>query len=103
MYKSIPYTAVEIYSTVEDLYRCNKDLNKMFTPYMNNYGYWWYIANKNNDKIVFHSWCILGYISYILRDINKKCVIIVLSNDNNAGTKIYNITSASLDILKAGN
>ena len=84
---SVPYASGEICSTVEDLYRWNKalneeklinkqSLNKMFTPYLGDYGYGWNIIKaKNNDKIVCHSGRIPGYISYILRDMIQLDII----------------------------
>lgn len=112
---SYPYAAGEIYSTVEDLYRWNKALNEgklinkqsldqMFTPYLSDYGYGWYIDKLNDkDKIVFHGGSIPGYTSFIERDINKKYVIIVLSNDNNAGEMVFSIGSSLSQIVEAGN
>lgn len=108
------YSAGEIYSTVEDLYRWNKalnegklinkqSLNKMFTPYLEDYGYGWYITNKDNDKIVFHGGYIPDYNSYIIRNINKKYVITILSNDQSSYKKVRSMSLILLDILKAEN
>src|SRR5262249_38143191 len=54
---SIPYSAGSLYSTVEDLYRWDRALytdkvlgsewkKKMFTPFLNNYGYGWVIRGS---------------------------------------------------------
>lgn len=87
-------SAGEICSTVEDLYRwedalysgkiINKQsLKEMFTPNLSDYGYGWFIdkSNKGNE-IISHGGKLSGYTSYVGRNIDKKYLIIILSNKN---------------------
>lgn len=95
---SLPYAAGEICSTVEDLYKWEsalyteklikkESLNEMFTPYLNNYGYGWFIdKSSEGDKLIFHGGNIPGYTSFIERNIDKKYVIIILSNKEHASS-----------------
>lgn len=89
---SLTYATAEICSTVEDLYRWEnalytgklikqESLNEMFTPYLKNYGYGWYIdKSSEGDKCIYHTGSLPGYTSYIGRNIDKKYVCIILSN-----------------------
>jgi len=90
----LSYSAGEIYSTSEDLNKwedalfnekvITKDsLDEMLTPYLNNYGYGWFInENNDGDKIVFHSGNLPGYTSYVERNIDKNYKFIILCNEN---------------------
>lgn len=98
------YSAGSMYSTIEDLYKWSnalyteklikkESLNKMFTPYLSNYGFGWLIGKSSDgSKIVWHGGGIQGYSSLIARDINKKYVVIILSNRDNDSSNIENIT-----------
>lgn len=90
--RSLPYSAGSIYSTVEDLYLWSnaldteklvkkESLNKMFTPFLKDYGFGWFI-NKTEDgsKVVSHAGNLPGYTSFIARNINTKCTVILLGN-----------------------
>ena len=89
---SLIASAGEIYSTVEDLYRweealysgkiINKDsLNQMFTPNSFEYGYGWYVyESSKGNRIISHGGNLSGYTSYVKRNIDKKYLIIILSN-----------------------
>lgn len=107
---SIPYSAGEICSTVEDLYTwenalysgklINKEsLNEMFTPNLNNYGYGW-VINKDDkgNKIIQHTGSLPGYSSIIVRNIDKKYLIIILSNKYK-NDSVYNMYAELLRIL----
>ena len=101
---SLPYSAGEICSTVEDLYKWQmalftgklikkESLDEMFTPYLNNYGYGWFInKNSEGDKIVFHDGGVPGYTASIERNYDKNYVIIILSN------KEYNKSVHSIQV-----
>jgi CubicO group peptidase (beta-lactamase class C family) len=89
---SLPYSAGEIYSTDEDLYRWEnalytgklikkESLNEMFTPNLDSYGYGWFIFNSNGgDKIIYHDGNIPGFTSFVAKDIDKNSTLIILSN-----------------------
>lgn len=108
---SLQYSAGGIYSTVQDLYIWNnalfteklikkESLNEMITPYLNNYGFGWFIKKSSDgSKIVFHGGNITGYSSVIERNINKKYVVIILSNKFKANKDINYIASRLLKIL----
>lgn len=88
-------SAGEIYSTVEDLYRweeglyAGKIINKqslkeMFTPNLSTYGYGWFIdENSKGNMSVSHGGNLSGYTSYVKRNVDKKYLIIILSNRDN--------------------
>jgi len=90
----LSYSAGEIYSTSEDLNKwenalfnekliSKESLDEMFTPYLNNYGYGWFITENNDgDKVVFHSGNLPGYTSYVERNIDKNYEFIILCNEN---------------------
>jgi CubicO group peptidase (beta-lactamase class C family) len=106
---TLPYSAGEIYSTVEDLYIWNnalfteklikKDsLNEMLNINKGSYGYGWFIFDKSNgDKLAYHGGATPGYSSLILRDVNSKYVIIILSNRNHD----YNVDILRNELLGA--
>ncbi len=92
---SLPYAAGSLYSTVEDLYIWDQALyadklvsseskGKMFTPYMNNYGYGWSIREKEfggeKKKVISHSGGIFGFTTLILRYTDDKNLIVLLCN-----------------------
>ncbi len=92
---SLPYAAGSLYSTVEDLYVWDQALytdklvsdeirEKMFTPYMNNYGYGWGIREQEfggeKKKAISHSGGIFGFNTIILRYTDDRNLIILLCN-----------------------
>ena len=92
---SIPHGAGAIYSTVEDLYLWDRalyteklvnhdSLKKIFTPYMNNYGYGWLIFKMFNRECIGHGGGIEGFKACILRFPESHACIIVLSNFEHA-------------------
>jgi hypothetical protein len=53
----------------------------MFTPYLDNYGYGWFIGKSaGGDKIIFHSGSALGFTSFVSKDVDKNYILIILSN-----------------------
>lgn len=95
---SIPHGGGALYSTVEDMHRWDRalyteklvkkiSLNKMFTPFKNNYGYGWRIAKEFNRKCIRHAGGIEGFKTQISRYIEDNACIIVLSNFVHARVK----------------
>lgn len=91
---SLIASAGEMYSTVEDLYKweeglysgkiINKQsLKEMLTPNSGDYGYGWFIdENTKGNKSITHGGSLPGYTSDVKRNIDKKYLIIILSNRN---------------------
>jgi len=80
-----------IYSTVEDLFIWDKALNsdkllsrksieKMNTPYKNNYGYGVFIETNNNRRVVQHSGGCEGFLTEIHRYVDNNFAVVILSN-----------------------
>lgn len=98
--------AGSMYSTVEDLYRWDRALDrgdllkeetieKIFAehtdaPGIGSYGYGWMIANSEIGKKVFHGGNTLGFTASINRYIDEDITIIILSNKG-----YYDINSLS--------
>jgi CubicO group peptidase (beta-lactamase class C family) len=83
--------AGDLVSTVFDLYLWDKALYnneilteeskvKVFTPYMENYGYGWAITEVDSITIYSHGGGINGFSAYISRIIEDKNLIVVLNN-----------------------
>ena len=91
---SIPSGAYGMYSTVIDLFKWHKALRgneiisevsrqKMFTGYLNNYGYGWAIEREREGYIsTSHFGDINGFVNYMIRYEKDNVCIIVLSNIN---------------------
>ncbi|WP_373231033.1 hypothetical protein [Cohnella sp.] len=92
---SIPKGAGSLYSTVEDLYLwdrslyTNKILNKtslgkLFTGYLDNYGYGWYIDQISIKNVIrkriHHSGGIFGFQNQFHRYVDDDITIILSSN-----------------------
>jgi CubicO group peptidase (beta-lactamase class C family) len=94
---TLPFAAGGLYSTVEDLYRCDQalyteqlisqeSLNVMFTPHamLSNlgmsYGYGWFVQEVNNRLVLSHSGGIEGFATEMRRYPDDKVTIIILSN-----------------------
>lgn len=104
------YAAGEIYSTSQDLQKwedalfsekviTKESLNQMFTPYLNNYGYGWFIyENADGDKVAYHSGNLPGYTSFVEKNLNKNYLIIILCNENIDET-VDNISTELSEIL----
>ena len=88
---SIPHAGGGLYSNVEDLYRWDRALytdklvtkssiEKMFTPFLDNYGYGWQIEKVLNRKCIRHAGGIEGFQAQISRFVDDDVCIIALSN-----------------------
>lgn len=98
------YSAGALYSTVEDLYLWDRalyteqiisktSLDKIFTPFLENYGYGWQISELFNHKFVGHNGEINGFVTSIYRYINDDICIILLSNN---GFSMINVITKDL-------
>lgn len=88
------YAAGEIYSNSQDLKKwedalfsekiiSKESLNQMFTPYLNNYGYGWFIyENADGDTVAYHSGTLPGYTSLVEKNLTKNYLIVILCNEN---------------------
>ncbi|XXF75909.1 serine hydrolase [Myxococcaceae bacterium GXIMD 01537] len=110
----LPYSAGSMYSTVEDLYLWDRALYKdtllpaalkqrMFTPGMNDYAFGWSVRAVNLDDgktqvaTQSHGGGINGFASYLSRAMEKREVVIVLSNV--AQSNVQDLASGFLSIL----
>ncbi len=97
MYMPNAMGAGHMYSTVEDLYKwdqilytnkilSNASKQKMFTPFLNKYGYGWLIVKKpgrtgeDSSVVITHSGGINGFNTVIARDTTLKNTLIIFSN-----------------------
>jgi CubicO group peptidase (beta-lactamase class C family) len=87
-----PFSAGELYSTLEDLYKWDRALygnsiisesskQKMFKPGKGNYGFGVFIDSVENHYRISHGGGIPGFISKIDRYVKDDICIIVLSNN----------------------
>jgi len=94
---SIPHGAGALYSTVEDLYLWDRalyteklvsknSLDKIFTPFKDNYGYGWGISELFGHKRISHGGGINGFTTDISRYPDDDVCIIVLSNFDHSST-----------------
>jgi CubicO group peptidase (beta-lactamase class C family) len=106
IHMSIPFSAGGMYSTVEDLYKWDRALytdklvsnaskEKIYTPFLDNYGYGWRIVTAkttDSEKTIYtHSGGIFGFGTTIMRVVSDDLAIIVLSNYTNVqSSKIAN-------------
>jgi CubicO group peptidase (beta-lactamase class C family) len=87
-----------VYSTLEDLFKWDQalyteklvsksTLEEAFTPgKLNNgedirYGFGWALSGGEDKKYVSHGGSWVGFKTYILREINSRIVVIVLTNN----------------------
>lgn len=108
---SIPYSAGALQSTIEDLYKWDQALytnillkkesmKKMFTPFLNSYGYGWLIIEAGEKPIMAHAGRINGFVASIYRNVKLKRTVIILSN--NQYTDIMTIRNKILSVLENG-
>jgi len=92
-YLYVPYTngAGSIYSTVDDLYKWDralytekliskKSIEKMFTPYIQTYGYGWFIREEFGKKLIEHRGGLNGFLTMIQRYTDDDVLVITLFN-----------------------
>jgi CubicO group peptidase (beta-lactamase class C family) len=90
---TIAYSAGSMYSTLEDLLKWERSISsnqllkeeswkKIFTPFMNHYGYGWGIDSLYGTGYMAHSGGIHGYSSYIIRFPNEEVVVIAMDNSS---------------------
>lgn len=111
---SLPYAAGSLYSTVEDLFLWDRALykedvlsadlkEKMFTPYMNQYGYGWVIdearsfgGGEKEVLVIGHGGGINGFNTIIERAPEDGHLVVLLNNTGSAdldgiSSQIFNI------------
>jgi CubicO group peptidase (beta-lactamase class C family) len=92
---SIPHGGGGLYSTIKDMYRWDRalyteklvkksSLDKMFTPFKNDYGYGWKIEQQFNRNCIRHAGGIEGFAAQISRYPDDNACVIVLSNFQHA-------------------
>ncbi len=92
-YRDMPFMsgAGSLYSTPMDLLLWDQALyterliskanqEKMFTPYKDNYGYGWFIENRNGRNVISHRGDINGFMVNIERYIDDSLLIVVMFN-----------------------
>lgn len=96
---SMPHAAGAMYSTVEDMYLWDQGLygdtilskasrDKMFTPFLSNYGYGWIITKAFGRKVIAHDGSINGFATHISRFVDDQVTVIVLSNFSHAQSSL---------------
>jgi CubicO group peptidase (beta-lactamase class C family) len=92
-YRDMPFMsgAGSLYSTVKDLFLWDRALytdkllskasrDKMFTPYKDNYGYGWFIEQRDGRNVISHMGAINGFLTNIDRFVDDTVVVINLLN-----------------------
>lgn len=114
-YEILTTGAGGIYSTVEDLYLWDQalyteklvkseTLNDAFEPFklnndsISNYGFGWKIEQDKTGKIVSHGGALVGYRTYIERNLSSKNTIIFLTNRGST-TSFDKLSDAIVNIL----
>ncbi|OZB96143.1 serine hydrolase [Paenibacillus sp. XY044] len=116
---STAHGAGNLFSTVEDLFLWDRAISEkkylfseeftklLFTPFLNNYGYGWFITENNytnspqNKLRVHHSGGINGFSAEYSRIIPDDITIILLSNFDS--TPVYTITKRLIEIVLESN
>jgi CubicO group peptidase (beta-lactamase class C family) len=89
------FAAGSLYSTVEDMYRWDQALSTtrllpkplldmIWTPFMRDYGYGWWIADFNGHHEISHPGLIDGFATSIARYPDDQLTVIVLANMSGA-------------------
>jgi CubicO group peptidase (beta-lactamase class C family) len=89
------FSAGSLYSTVEDMHRWVQGLSSakllpkpfldvLWTPFMRDYGYGWWIADFNGHHEISHPGLIDGFATTIAHYPNDQLTVIVLSNMSGA-------------------
>lgn len=108
---TIAYSAGALYSTVEDLYKWEKAIktdkilkpaswNRIFTPYMNKYGYGWGIDSLYGKLTTSHSGGIHGFSSFLLRVPEEDLVVIMMDNSSSGALGKLSKTLAAIALDK---
>jgi CubicO group peptidase (beta-lactamase class C family) len=95
VHMSIPQGAGALYSTTEDLLKWDQglfggkllqaaSLQKMTTPFKNNYAFGLQVATENGHKVINHSGGIEGFITELAYYPDDKLTVVVLENVNGA-------------------
>ncbi len=80
-----------LYSTIEDMYLWDRalyteklvkrtTLDKLFTPFKDNYAYGWFVETLFKRKVITHTGGVQGFRTIIQRFVDDDVCIIVLSN-----------------------
>jgi CubicO group peptidase (beta-lactamase class C family) len=88
---SIPYAAGSLYSTTHDLFLWQQklfsgeiisleSLEKMLTPYRDDYGFGVYIQSIEGHKLIWHAGGINGFKTAMIYCLDDKLILIVLCN-----------------------
>lgn len=88
---SIPHAAGALYSTAEDLKKWDEGLmtekllpkaalDKMFTPFKNNYAYGWSVEQKDGKQVISHGGGINGFATMIVRVPSERLLVVALAN-----------------------
>lgn len=91
---SVSFAAGALYSTVGDLYKWERSIYSntvlkpeswkiAFTPFMNKYGYGWFMDSLFGRPVIRHGGGIHGFNSNLLRIPQDEIAIILLNNKNN--------------------
>ena len=106
--------AGNMYSTVEDLYLWDRALYSekllskkyediMFTPFLNNYAYAWFIRtlplgeSTDSVQVIFHGGGINGFSTIIFRLIQKEQLIVLFNNTESAN--LWGMSQAIINVL----
>jgi CubicO group peptidase (beta-lactamase class C family) len=95
VHMSVPFAGGALYSTVEDMLLWDQalytekilkksSLEKMFTPFLDNYAYGWGVRDVNGRKLIRHGGGIDGFVTQFDRWVDDKYCVVVFSNNENA-------------------
>jgi CubicO group peptidase (beta-lactamase class C family) len=95
VHMSMPYSAGALYSTVEDMFLWDQalytekiltkaSLEKMFTPFLDNYAYGWGVTEVKGHKLISHGGGIDGFATEFQRWVEDSGCVVVFSNNDAA-------------------
>jgi len=99
---SIPYSGGSLYSTTHDLLRWEEQLfggkilssaslNKMITPYINNYGFGIMVQSVDAKQAIMHAGGTSGFSTFMLYSPKEQLTVIILSNLNPLGFVVQDL------------